>query len=90
MSAEDISQLLQNADEAGLEFANPIPKKKKHKPEEGSENERDKNAARSLDRWLRRNNTWPKLYWAKVPMKNPKKQVNDFSQQWIPFLLPHE
>ena len=90
LSAEDISQLLQNADEAGLEFANPIPKKKKHKPEEGSENERDKNAARSLDRWLRRNNTWPKLYWAKVPMKNPKKKVNDFSQQWLPFLLPHE
>ena len=81
LSAEDISQLLQTADEAGLDFENPIPKKKKHKPEEGSEDERDKNAARSLDRWLRRNNTWPKLYWAKVPMKNPKKKVNDFSQQ---------
>ena len=24
------------------------------------------------------------------PMKNPKKKVNDFSQQWLPFLLPHE
>ena len=29
LSAEDISQLLQTADAAGLEFANPIKKKKK-------------------------------------------------------------
>ena len=90
MSAEDVSQLLQTADEAGLDFGNPIPKKKKLKPEEGSDHERNTNAARSLDRWLRRSNTWPKLYWAKVPMKNPKQKVNDFSQQWLPFLLPHE
>ena len=90
MSAEDVSQLLQTADEAGLDFGNPIPLKMKHKPGEGSDHERDKNAARSLDRWMRRSNTWPKLHWAKVPMKNPKQKVNDFSQQWLPFLLPHQ
>jgi hypothetical protein len=53
LPAEDISQLLQTADEAGLDFENPIPKKKNDKPEE--EDERDKNAARS--------NKWPKKTW---------------------------
>ena len=31
----------------------------------------------------------PRSAWAKVPMKNPKQKVNDFSQQWLPFFL-HE
>ena len=100
LPASDVSDLLQAADEAGLEFANPIPKKRKFfepgkatelgeasEPEEGC---RDKNAARSLDRFLRKNHTWKDLYWAKIPMKNPKKKSNDMEEKWMPFLLPHE
>ena len=91
LAAEDVSQLLQTADEAGLEFPNPI-KKKKSMPAKGSESEesRDKNAARSMDRHLRKTHQWPDLYWAQIPMKNPKKKNHDLSQQWLPFLLPHE
>lgn len=91
LSAEDISQLLQTADAAGLEFANPI-KKKKSKPAKGSDSEesRDKNAARSMDRYLRKTHQWPDLYWVQIPMKSPKRRSNDLSQQWLPFLLPHE
>ena len=82
LPASDVSELLQAADEAGLEFSNPIPKKRKFEPgkapdlgeanpEEGC---RDKNAARSLDRFLRKNHTWKDLYWAKIPMKIPRKK----------------
>ena len=83
---------------AGLEFSNPIPKKRKFEPgkapelgeAEPEEGCRDKNAARSLDRFLRKNHTWKDLYWAKIPMKNPKKKANDMEEKWMPFLLPHE
>ena len=99
LPASDVSDLLQAADEAGLEFANPIPKKRKFEPgkatelgevPEPEEGCRDKNAARSLDRFLRKNHTWKDLYWAKIPMKNPKKKSNDTEEKWMPFLLPHE
>ena len=99
LPASDVSDLLQAADEAGLEFANPIPKKRKFEPgkatelgevPEPEEGCRDKNAARSLDRFLRKNHTWKDLYWAKIPMKNPKKKSNDMEEKWMPFLLPHE
>ena len=97
LAATDISDLLQTADEAGLEFENPIPKKIKFEPGQGwettfepEEGFRDKNAARSMDRYLRRNHNWTDLYWAKIPMKNPAKKANDLEERWLPFLLPHE
>ena len=90
LSAEDVSQLLQTADAGGLEFANPIKQKKKPAKGSDSEESRDKNAARSLDRHLRKTHQWPDLYWVQVPMKSPKKKSHDISQQWLPFLLPHE
>ena len=98
LPASDVSELLQAADEAGLEFSNPVPKKRKFEPgkapelgeAEPEEGCRDKNAARSLDRFLRKNHTWKDLYWAKIPMKNPKKKANDMEEKWMPFLLPHE
>ena len=43
-----------------------------------------------MDRHLRKTHQWPDLYWAQIPMKNPKKKNHDLSQQWLPFLLPHE
>ena len=82
LPASDVSELLQAADEAGLEFSNPISKKRKFEPgkapelgeAEPEEGCRDKNAARSLDRFLRKNHTRKDLYWAEIPMKNPKKK----------------
>ena len=99
LAAEDVSQLLQAADDAGVEFSNPIPKKRKNmsdwtmEPENGSEpaeGPRDKNAARTLDRFLRKNHNWTDLYWAKVPMKSPAKKSTDVQDKWMPFLLPHD
>ena len=46
------------------------------------------NAARSMRRWLKKNNTWCQLYWANIPLKNPKTQ--EISPKPLPFLLPHE
>ena len=37
LPASDVSDLLQAADEAGLEFANPIPKKRKFEPGKATE-----------------------------------------------------
>lgn len=82
LPASDVSELLQAADEAGLEFSNPVPKKRKFEPgkapelgeAEPEEGCRDKNAARSLGRFLRKNHTWKDLYWAKIPMKIPRKK----------------
>lgn len=56
-------------------------------PEEGS---RDKNAARTLDRFLRKNHNWTDLYWTKIPMKMLGKKSNDLQSHWMPFLLPHD
>ena len=93
LSAEDVSQLLQTADEAGLDFKNPIRKKRPFEPEKATEPEegtRDKNAAGSMDRFLRKNHEWNDLYWAQIPMKNPKRKNDNLEEKWMPFLLPHE
>ena len=47
-----------------------------------------KNAARGWQRWMRKKSEWPALYWADIPMKNPKTKA--VSNQRLPFLLPHE
>eukprot|EP00435_Cladocopium_sp_Y103_P012687 s119_g3.t1 len=62
-------------------------------PEDGcepAEGTRDKNAARSLDRFLRKKHNWTDLYWTKVPMKSPAKKRHDVQSHWMPFLLPHD
>ena len=47
-----------------------------------------KNAARSWQRWMRKKSEWPDLYWADIPMKDPKTEEVFHGQ--VPFLLPHE
>ena len=37
---------------------------------------------------MRKNHTWPDLYWAEIPLKNPSnKEVASYK---LPLLLPHE
>ena len=91
LSASETQDLLQKARNVGLEFKNPVKGCNKQdfeeKPEEGTETH-NKNAARTLIRYLRKHSLWGALYWAKVPVNNPKtKQVEECS---LPFLLPHE
>ena len=45
-------------------------------------------AKRDLTHKLLKENAWPGLYWAEIPVADLKtgKQKN----QWVPFLLPHE
>ena len=33
------------------------------------------NASRSLFRWMNRKSQWPKFYWAKIPLWDPKKKA---------------
>ena len=49
---------------------------------------REKNANRSLKRRLLKNNHWPKLYWADIPIFDPKQQIQKSVP--MPFILPHE
>ena len=48
----------------------------------------EKNANRSLKRRLLKNNHWPKLYWADIPIFDPKQQIQESVP--MPFILPHE
>ena len=91
LSASETQNLLQKPRNVGLEFKNPVKGCNQQdfpeKPEEGTETH-NKNAARTPMRFLRKNSWRGSLYWAKVPIKNPKtKQVEECS---LPFLLPHE
>ena len=46
------------------------------------------NLARNYRMWKGRNSQWPKHYWAKIRMVNPKTHKERWF--WIAFLLPHE
>ena len=59
------------------------------KPAEGSEGgdlkpAEGKNAARTLQRWMRKNSTWPELYWATIPLKSGK--TKEVKHEKMPFL----
>ena len=47
-----------------------------------------KNSKRDLLNKVLRDNEWPGLYWAEIPMKDLK--TNGIKKVWMPFLLPHE
>ena len=49
---------------------------------------KSKNAARTWQRWLRKQNAWGSLYWADIPMQNPRTKGVACAR--LPFLLPHE
>ena len=47
-----------------------------------------KNAARTWQRWLRKQNALGSLYWADIPMQKPR--TKEVACGRLPFLLPHE
>lgn len=47
------------------------------------------NTSRDLLRSMLKNSDMPPLYWAQVPMKEPKSGQHKVLT-WMPFLLPHE
>ena len=57
------------------------------KEEPGKKEPGDGTAAKSLTRWLKRENKWAPLYWADIPLWNPAKKKVMSSH---PFLLPHD
>ena len=70
LSAQDVGNLLDKADAAGVSFKNPMQNKRTASDgTEKPEMARDKNAARTMDRWLKRNSQWGNVYWAQVPIK---------------------
>ena len=47
-----------------------------------------KNSKRDLLKKVLKDNEWPGLYWAEIPMKDLK--TGGIKKVWMPFLLPHE
>ena len=45
-----------------------------------------KNAARTWQRWLRKQNAWGSLYWADIPMQNPR--TKEVACGRLPFCYP--
>ena len=88
VSAQDSYRILEKAQKCGLEFSNPV-KDSSWKTSKGSEPEKaNSNAARTLKRFMTRKNSWSNFYWAQIPLYNAKTKA--VSQEWLPFLLPHE
>ena len=88
VSAQDSYRILEKAQKCGLEFSNPV-KDSSWKTSKGSEPEKaNSNAARTLKRFMTRKTSWSNFYWAQIPLYNAKTKA--VSQEWLPFLLPHE
>ena len=98
ISARKAQNLLVNSSRAGLKFQHAFRCAAKCTTTGHDKNKAVKktawkslqktNAARSLLRWMKKKSQWPKFYWCKVPLWDRKKKKT--SQQWLPFLLPHE
>ena len=91
VTARKAASVFKKAHNAGLRLNTPFDKTfslreaaeaSTFKPAEG------KNAARTLQRWMRKNSTWPELYWATIPLKSGK--TKEVKHEKMPFLLPHE
>jgi hypothetical protein len=85
ISASESMEIMKKARKCGLSFANPanksLPKAEKH-------GERDRNAARTVKRFMDKRKQWGNFYWACIPLWVPKKKKVE--PGWLPFLLPHE
>ncbi|CAE7730017.1 unnamed protein product [Symbiodinium sp. CCMP2592] len=102
VTARKAASVFKKAHDAGLGLNSPFDKAfslrkaaeaNNLKPAEGSEGSdlkpaEGKNAARTLQRWMRKNSTWPDLYWAEIPLKSGR--TKEVKPEKMPFLLPHE
>ena len=74
LSAQDTLELLQKADAAGVGFRNPIP---------------DMSVQPELWTIGWQNGQWGQLYGGEAPSRR-RKNENDLSHEWLPFILPHD
>ena len=97
ISATEASALVNKCRRGGINIKVPFkpaegnPKKRAiwgFKEEPGKKEPGDGTAAKSLTRWLKRENKWAPLYWADIPLWNPAKKQKVMSSH--PFLLPHD
>ena len=100
VSASKNASLIKKTFRTGLEIKGPFTRNlrlrkalarhvKSRKPKEkGLGVAESKNAARTWQRWLRKQNAWGSLYWADIPMQNPRPK--EVACGRLPFLLPHE
>lgn len=90
LPAQKVAGLLQKATGLGLSFDHPFKNRVigHQAPAEPEEGNRNKNALRTFRRWMRKDNQWGDLYWAKIPLWDKKKKTIFLGS--IPFLLPHE
>lgn len=80
LSAGSCRVLVEKASKAGAKGAEKFSKAGKS----GS----NRNVHRDFLRMARKSSLWPKLYYATIPVYDPKKEIVEFRSH--PFLLPHE
>ena len=92
VTASKTATVFKKAHLAGLKLNSPFDSSLKlQQPAQGEASATAsvaKNAARTWQRWMRKHSSWPELYWAAVPLKQPR--TKEVVQQQVPFLLPHE
>jgi hypothetical protein len=81
VSARHAQRLVIKAQRAGAKGAEDLAKT-------GKSGVCKKNISRDMKRSMRKNSHWPRLYYAKIPLWDPKKDCKVFKDH--PFLLPHE
>ena len=81
LSAADVHSVVASGTAAGAQGVEDLAKA-------GTGGKWKKNLSRDLMTKLLKNSKWPKLYWASIPLKDPKTQ--EVSSEPFPFLLPHE
>ena len=77
LPAQKVAGLLQKATGLGLSFDHPFKNRVigHQAPAEPEEGDRNKNALRTFRRWMRKDNQWGDLYWAKIPLWDKKKKT---------------
>ena len=68
IAASSLQRLVQKAQHAGAQGAEKLA-------QTGKSGQYPSNVRRDFTRYLRRNSLWPNLYWAAIPLWDPKKEV---------------
>ena len=71
ISSSESMQIMKQAKKCGLSFANPA---NKSLPKAENSEESDKNAARTLKRFMDKRKMWGEFYWVQIPLWVPKKK----------------
>ena len=71
ISSSESMQIMKKAKKCGLSFANPA---NESLPKAENSEESDKNAARTLKRFMDKRKMWGEFYWVQIPLWVPKKK----------------